>query len=176
MDVVLGKIDQYQDGSALTDLKLGRKGEGAESVKIATNNISLDNNGSSSIDSAKLKDDSTVKSTTSQENSSPTSSDQAKALEEREKAKKKKEEKEKNKIVTHKGKNSEAKITLNNSIIQYKIEQHEDKETHEKSKDLVVYLLEKKTHKVIRKIPPDEFYDPYKKNIPTQGIFFDQPM
>ena len=69
---------------------------------------------------------------------------------------------------------AQKQIQMSESLLQYKIEESEDKESGEVSKTLVVYLLDKESGEVIRRIPPEEFNDPYKKQLPSKGIFIDQ--
>ena len=69
----------------------------------------------------------------------------------------------------------EKNINVNDeTLLKFRIEENENKETGEKSKELVVYLMDKKTGEVIRQIPPKDFYDQGKSDLPSSGIFINQ--
>ena len=50
-----------------------------------------------------------------------------------------------------------------NTVIQFKLVEVKDKNTGETSKELVILLLDKKSGEIVRRIPPEEFFDPYNK-------------
>ena len=68
----------------------------------------------------------------------------------------------------------EKNILFNETLLQYRIEENEDEKTGEKSKELVIYLKDKKTGEVIRQIPPKDFNDQSNNKLPSSGIFIDQ--
>ena len=95
---------------------------------------------------------------------------QTKSVEETRKPEEKKQDQEK-----AVGNSKEKNIIVNETLLQYRIEESEDEETGETSKELVVYLMDKKTGEVIRQIPPENIYDQSNKDkLPSSGIFVDQ--
>ncbi len=82
----------------------------------------------------------------------------------------KKEDQDK-KVATAREKN----VVVNETLLQYRIEESENKETGQTNKELVVYLMDKKSGEVIRQIPSDDFYDKTNnRSLPSSGIFVDQ--
>jgi len=64
----------------------------------------------------------------------------------------------------------------NNTFLQFELEEKVDKVTNVKTKELVVYLRDKETGEVIRRVPPEEYVDLYKNklNIQNRGMFVDR--
>ena len=71
-------------------------------------------------------------------------------------------------------KNESKKIALsNNTFLQFELEESIDEVTNVRTRKLVVYLRDKETGEVLRRVPPEEYVDLYKNKL-QRGVFIDQ--
>lgn len=158
MDVVLNNSTFPGKSSPLSEVKTGAK------------EVTKDVSRSSSTSAEDAKAEALILPVSTQAKDTVELASQTKSVEETRKTEEKKEEDQDKAVNNTKEKN----IVVNETLLQYRIEESEDKETGETSKELVVYLMDKKSGEVIRQIPPENFYEQSNNKIPSSGIFVDQ--
>ncbi|EKD28292.1 MAG: hypothetical protein ACD_79C00352G0004 [uncultured bacterium] len=71
---------------------------------------------------------------------------------------------------------AEAKVKQSGSFMHFRIVENRDEKTGEISRELVVYLLDKETGDVIRRVPPEQFKNPKNEDFKGEfvGVFVDK--
>lgn len=158
MDVVLNNSSFPGNSSPLSEVKSGAK------------EVTKETSRSSSASTADSKVEALSFSVSSQAKDTVELASQTKPADENKKTEEKKEDQEK-KVSSAKEKN----VVVNETLLKYRIEESENKETGKTSKELVVYLMDKNSGKVIRQLPPKDFFDQSSnKELPSSGIFINQ--
>lgn len=158
MDVVLNNSILPGKASSLSEVKSGAK------------EVTKDSSRSSSTSAADLKAEALSSPVSSKAKDTVELASQTKATEDTRKTEEKKEVDQEKPVSNTKEKN----IVVNETLLKYQIVENENKETGKTSKELVVYLMDKNSGEVIRQIPPKDFYDQSKKDLPSSGIFINQ--
>jgi uncharacterized FlaG/YvyC family protein len=56
------------------------------------------------------------------------------------------------------------RIRPKGTLLQFQVVEEENEGSGEVDKEVVVYILDRLTGEIIRRVPPEEFFDPYRKN------------
>ena len=158
MDVVLNNSAFPGNSSPLSEVKSG--------AKEVTKESSRSSSASAAVSTAEV----ISLSVSSQAKDTVELASQTESAGQNNKTEEKKEDQEKTVSNT-----KEKNIVVNETLLKYRIEESENKETGKTSKELVVYLMDKNSGKVIRQLPPKDFFDQSNnKELPSSGIFINQ--
>lgn len=70
--------------------------------------------------------------------------------------------------------NQNVKVEMDGKLIEFKLLKDKNVKTGEVETNLIVYLLDKESGKVIRRLPPEDYTDLYKKDYAPKGGFIDK--
>ena len=70
-----------------------------------------------------------------------------------------------------------SQVSITGTLLQFRLVEEKNLETGQATKQLVVYILDKESGEVLRRVPPEDFFDPYHKEDLTGflplGMFID---